>query len=101
MGAYWGSRWLAVVGDPKTARVEQVDMVPFGVVETSDRLICPTPPELEGCPSFESESDAVRAVKAHILKSTETPILELVVAIEGAKLAIEEAKLLDARTESY
>lgn len=99
MGAYWGSRWFAVTGDPKTARVEQVDLVPNGVVGTSDRLLCPTPPELEGSHSFESESDAVKVVKRHILSETESKILELVVAIESAKLRIEENRLLKDKTE--
>lgn len=99
MGAYWGSRWFAVMDDPKTARVEQVDLKPDGVVGTSDRVFCPTPPELEGCKSYESESDAVRAVKRRILTLTENKIVELVCAIELAKLRIEENRLLKDKSE--
>jgi len=99
MGAYWGSRWFAVLGDLKTARVEQVDLRPDGVVGTSDRVICPTPPELAGCRSFESEADAVKVVREHILDRTEHEILELVCAIEMSKLKIEENRLLKNRSE--
>lgn len=94
MGAYWGSRWFAVLDDPKTARVEQVDLKPVGVVGTSDRLICPAPPELKCFASYESEVDAVAAVKKHILTETESKILALVCAIEMAKLDIEERRIL-------
>lgn len=99
MSAYWGSRWFAVMDDPKTARVEQVDLKPNGVVGTSDRVFCPTPPGLEGCKPYESESDAVRAVKRRILTLTENKIVELVCAIELAKLRIEENRLLKDKSE--
>lgn len=99
MGAYWGSRWVAVTDDPKTARVEQVDLIPDGVVGTSDRLMCPTPPELEGFKRYESESDAVKAVKERVLAKTESKIVELVCAIELAKLRIEENRLLKDKSE--
>ncbi|HCA02645.1 hypothetical protein ACTXPD_18585 [Vreelandella alkaliphila] len=95
-GAYWGSRWFAVTDDPKTARVEQVDLVSDGVIGTSDRVICPATPELEGCQSCESEEDAV---KKRILAQTESKIVELICAIELSKLRIENNRLLKDKTE--
>lgn len=99
MGAYWGSRWFAVTADPLASRVEQVDLKPFGVVCTSDRVVCPTPDHLAGFESFESEADAVRAVRAHIFSTTDQAILERVVAIELLKLEIERLRILEPDNE--
>lgn len=85
MGAYWGSVWVAVLDSPETAYVEQVDKRPVGIAETSDD-VCPVFLEgkdyLESFPRFDTEREAVNAVRRYRLTETHQCILELVVAIE-------------------
>ena len=88
MGAYWGSVWVAVLDSPETAYVEQVDKRPVGIAETSDD-VCPVFLEgkdyLESFPRFDTEREAVNAVRRYRLTETHQCILELVVAIEIEK----------------
>lgn len=88
MGAYWGSVWVAVLDSPETAYVEQVDKRPVGITESSDdvRPLFPDGKDyLESFPRFDTEREAVNAVRRYRLTETHQRILELVVAIEIEK----------------
>lgn len=95
MGAYWGSRYVAVTADIETSRVEQVDLRPIGVSGTSDDLACPLPEHLEGYRSFEYESHAEAVVRRHLWRVTQEKIVELVAAIENTKLTREHIRELE------
>lgn len=94
MGAYWGSRWLAVTGSLDDARVEMIDLRP-GPTENGDQASAMIPEHLQGCPSFESEAEAVKAVRLYLLEATHDLILELGVGIEIEKLEIERRRAVE------
>lgn len=99
MGAYWGSRYVAVTAELETSRVEQVDLRPIGVSGTSDDLICPVPEHLEGYQLFDHPYHAEKAVRRHIWCVANEQILELVAGLEYAKLRREFIRDIEPESE--
>tara|TARA_R110001583_G_scaffold42134_2_gene133958 strand:+ start:430 stop:876 length:447 start_codon:yes stop_codon:yes gene_type:complete len=95
MAVYWGSTFIAVTSNSNSF-VLQGDYIPAptqtpgGVTQD---LMLHVDDQYLNYPRFDTEKEAVHAVKRHILSATEQSILELVSAIEIARFSIDRLKL--------
>ena len=104
MAVSWGSTFIGVTdSDPHKSHVLLADYRPTASSDVADKpcserfeLACE--PEMRCFPRFDCEKEAANHVKEHILARTQQPILELVVAIEMAKMKIEELRIERPRT---
>lgn len=94
MGAYWGSRYLAVT-TKDNSRVVGVNLMPVGVKETSDLVELYVPEHLKGFKDYETAAEASKAVREWRLNVTENELIENVVAKEIELHEIELLKLQD------